>query len=153
VRSFSPAVACRISLLSGLFKGRSTRGKTVVVAGEGEALVPPCRRIVSSQEGSDRLLKFFTLLDFSTAHNFHRLTRHDPICLVLSVELLQFYYSSSSTASRGNRLGLNRILRAYNLELNSRVVPVAILRVFIAPPAALGWWEFRLGSDRTQRPG
>jgi hypothetical protein len=25
--------------------------------------------------------------------------------------------------------------------------------VFIAPPAALGWWEFRLGSDRTQRPG
>jgi hypothetical protein len=25
--------------------------------------------------------------------------------------------------------------------------------VFIAPPAALWWWEFRLGSDRTQRPG
>jgi hypothetical protein len=24
---------------------------------------------------------------------------------------------------------------------------------FIAPPAALGRWEFRLGSDRTLRPG
>jgi len=44
--------------------------------------------------GSEPLGKFSTLFDFSTVCQKDWLYRHDPICRVLSVELLQFYYST-----------------------------------------------------------
>jgi len=42
--------------------------------------------------GSEPLGKFSTLFDFSTVYQKDWLYRHDPICRVLSMELLQFYY-------------------------------------------------------------
>ena len=46
--------------------------------------------------GSEPLGKFSTLLDSSTAYKNTHSSRHDPFCRVLSMELLQFYYSISS---------------------------------------------------------
>jgi hypothetical protein len=51
------------------------------------------RRILSSTVGSEPFGKFSTLLDSSTAYKNPDLSRHDPLCRVLSMELLQFYYS------------------------------------------------------------
>jgi len=51
------------------------------------------RRILSSTVGSESLGKFSTLFDSSTACKNSDLSRHDPLCRVLSMELLQFYYS------------------------------------------------------------
>ena len=53
------------------------------------------RRILSTQAGSDRFGKFSTLFDFSTGYKATVLIRSDPKCSVLSMELLQFYYSPS----------------------------------------------------------
>ena len=51
------------------------------------------RRILSSLVGSEPLGKFSTLFDFSTVYQKDWFYRHDPICRVLSMEILQFYYS------------------------------------------------------------
>ena len=51
------------------------------------------RRILSSTVGSEPLRKFSTLSDSSTAYQHIDSRRHDPICSVLNMELLQFYYS------------------------------------------------------------
>jgi hypothetical protein len=51
------------------------------------------RRILSSTVGSEPLGKFSTLLDSSTAYKHADSHRYDPFCRVLSMELLQFYYS------------------------------------------------------------
>jgi hypothetical protein len=51
------------------------------------------RRILSSTVGSEQLRKFSTLSDSSTAYQHIDSRRHDPICSVLNMELLQFYYS------------------------------------------------------------
>jgi hypothetical protein len=62
----------------------------------GRAIEPPraeAQRILSSTVGSERFGKFSTLLDSSTACKHADSHRHDPICRVLSMELLQFYYT------------------------------------------------------------
>ena len=62
----------------------------------GGGVEPPkaeARRILSTQVGSDPFGKFSTLLDFSMAYKPNELRQDDPICTVLMVELLQFYYS------------------------------------------------------------
>jgi hypothetical protein len=51
------------------------------------------RRILSSQASSDPFGKFSTLFDFSTGYKANVLIRSDSTCSVLSMELLQFYYS------------------------------------------------------------
>ena len=51
------------------------------------------RRILSTQAISDPFGKFSTLFDFSTGYKANVLIRSDPKCFVLSMELLQFYYS------------------------------------------------------------
>src|SRR5215467_4470406 len=51
------------------------------------------RRILSTRAGSDPFGKFSTLFYFSTSYKTSVLMRSDPICSVLSMELLQFYYS------------------------------------------------------------
>jgi hypothetical protein len=56
------------------------------------------RRILSSTAGSEPLGKFSTLLDSSIAYKNSDSNRHDPFCRVLSVELLQFYYSGRRLA-------------------------------------------------------
>jgi hypothetical protein len=53
---------------------------------------PEDRRILSSQAGSEPFGKFSTLPYFSSAYKSHELHRYDPKCLVMSMELLQFYY-------------------------------------------------------------
>ena len=47
----------------------------------------------SSEIISEPLGKFSTLPDSSTAYQHAVSHRHDPICRVLNMELLQFYYS------------------------------------------------------------
>jgi hypothetical protein len=69
----------------------------------GGGVEPPtaeARRILSSQAGSEPLLKFSTLLDFSIDSKFNLLSRHDPTRLMLSMEVLQFYYDVLSTGSK-----------------------------------------------------
>ena len=64
----------------------------------GGGVEPPraeARRILSSHVGSDPFRKFSTLLYFSTAYKSTQLNRCDLICTVLTMELLQFYYSDS----------------------------------------------------------
>lgn len=63
--------------------------------GGGEPPRAGARRILSTQVGSDPFRKFSTLLDFSMAYKSTELRQDDPICTVLIVELLQFYYSTS----------------------------------------------------------
>jgi hypothetical protein len=68
---------------------------------ESEGFEPPIPvkvcRFSSSQAGSDPFGKFSTLFDFSTGYNRDVLIRSAPKCSVLSMELLQFYYSSFTT--------------------------------------------------------
>jgi hypothetical protein len=62
----------------------------------GVGVEPPrteVRRILSTQKGSDPFGKFSTLLYFSTAYKSDESSRHGLICTVLTIELLQFYYS------------------------------------------------------------
>ena len=59
------------------------------------------RRILSSTLGSEPLGKFSTLLDFSTVYQRADSHRHDPICRVLNMELLQFYYSRMVSFAQG----------------------------------------------------
>jgi hypothetical protein len=59
----------------------------------------PAQGIISTQGRSDRFLKFSTLLYFSAAHKASVLIRYDWICGVLTMELLQFYYSRQLTRS------------------------------------------------------
>ena len=65
--------------------------------GGGEPLGEPrragARRILSSTVGSEPLGKFSTLPDSSIAYQEWVLTRSDRLCPVLTMELLQFYYS------------------------------------------------------------
>ena len=56
------------------------------------------RRILSTQAGSDPFGKFSTLFPFSTGYKASELIRYDPKCSVLSMELLQFYYSGKVTS-------------------------------------------------------
>jgi hypothetical protein len=53
---------------------------------------------------SERLGKFSTLLDYLTPYKNADSFHHDPICRVLNMELLQFYYSPSvqSEALKGH---------------------------------------------------
>jgi hypothetical protein len=51
------------------------------------------RRILSSTVGSEPLGQFSTLPDSSTAYQHTDSHRHDPICPVLNMKLLQFYDS------------------------------------------------------------
>jgi hypothetical protein len=51
------------------------------------------RGIYNTQKGSAPFRKFSTLLHFSTAYKSARLHRCDAIRPVLTIELLQFYYS------------------------------------------------------------
>jgi len=60
-------------------------------------------RILSSTVGSEPLGKFSTLPDSSTSYEHTDSSHHDPICLVLNMELLQFYYSGGSSVSRLER--------------------------------------------------
>src|SRR5438067_11498938 len=64
---------------------------------ESEGFEPPIPvkvcRFSSSQADSDAFGKFSTLLYFSTAYKEHILIGHDSKCSVLSMKLLQFYYS------------------------------------------------------------
>jgi len=64
---------------------------------EGEGFEPPVRFPVqwfsSSRAGSEPFGKFSTLFAFSTAYKAHVLICYDPKCSILSIELLQFYYS------------------------------------------------------------
>ncbi len=61
------------------------------------------RRILSSTAGSDLLGKFSTLLYFSTGYQTCLLHRYDPICRVLNMELLRFYYSVRATRKLASR--------------------------------------------------
>jgi len=74
---------------------------------EGEGFEPPVpfrvQRFSSTQAGSDRFGKFSTLFDFSTAYKSRLFHRSDPICGVLAIELLQFYYSQVRTPRLGER--------------------------------------------------
>ena len=58
------------------------------------------RRILNSTVSSERLGKFSTLPDSSTSYQHDDSHRHDPICRVLKMELLQFYYSWSDRTGR-----------------------------------------------------
>ncbi len=73
-------------------------GKVLGMA-EGEGFEPPVpfrvHRFSSSQKGSAPFEKFSTLLHFSTAYKPAALIRYGPIRHVLTIELLQFYYSGS----------------------------------------------------------
>jgi hypothetical protein len=60
------------------------------------------RRILSSTQGSEPFRKFSTLLDSSTAYKHADSHRHDPFCLVLNMELLQFYYSGRAIRELAN---------------------------------------------------
>ena len=64
----------------------------------GGGIEPPqafwALRILSSTVGSEPLGKFSTLLDFSTAYQHGHSHGCDPICGVLNMKLLQFYYSN-----------------------------------------------------------
>jgi len=53
------------------------------------------RRILSAQKGSAPFGKFSTLLYFSTGYKSVKLPLSDPILTVLTMELLQFYYSDT----------------------------------------------------------
>jgi hypothetical protein len=48
--------------------------------------------------GSEPLGKFSTLLDSSMAYKNSDSHRYDPICRVLNMELLQFYYSQTAAS-------------------------------------------------------
>jgi hypothetical protein len=65
---------------------------------EGEGFEPPVRFPVqwfsSTQAGSDPFRKFSTLFYFSMGYKGADVRRYDPICFVLSIGLLQFYYSA-----------------------------------------------------------
>lgn len=50
---------------------------------------------MSTQAGSDPFRRFSALLDFSTGYKENVLIGYDQECLVLTMELLQFYYSRS----------------------------------------------------------
>jgi hypothetical protein len=71
----------------------------------GGATEPPkgflLQRILSSTVGSAPLGKFSTLLYFSTGYRKRKLNRCDPIRRVLSMELLQFYYSRMVARAEG----------------------------------------------------
>ncbi len=46
------------------------------------------------------------------------------------------------------------LIKLFNLNVGIFVTEIGKVRTLvIAPPAAPGWREFRLDSDRTQRPG
>jgi hypothetical protein len=70
-----------------------TKGHLWCREGESNPQGTKYRRILSSTVGSEQLGKFSTLLDSSTAYKNADSFRHDPFCRVLSMELLQFYYS------------------------------------------------------------
>ncbi len=79
----------------------------------GGGVEPPraeARRILSTQEGSDWLAKFFTLPDPSTGYKKCVLIRFDRSCTVLNMELLHFYYSWCDTQSGEERSPCNNPL-------------------------------------------
>ena len=73
---------------------RNHRSNLLVPGGGVEPPRAEARRILSTQRGSPPFGKFPTLSHFSTAYKLDELNRSDPICTVLTIELLQFYYSS-----------------------------------------------------------
>ena len=73
--------------------------KILAPGGELPPEVLKHRRILSSLVSSDPFGKFSTLFDFSTGYKGADVHRYDPICSVLSIELLQFYYSATTAAS------------------------------------------------------
>jgi hypothetical protein len=73
---------------------RNHRSNLLVPGGGVEPPRAEARRILSTQRGSAPFGKFSTLSHFSTAYKRDELNRSDPICTVLTIELLQFYYSS-----------------------------------------------------------
>jgi hypothetical protein len=81
-----------------------------IVAGVAEA-----RRILSSTVGSESLVKFFTLLESSTAYKNSDSYRYDPFCRILNMELLQFYYSGRAT---GDSLTWPRFRLEFSMSVN-----------------------------------
>jgi hypothetical protein len=75
-------------------KSLRTKNESVVPGGEVEPPRAEARRILSTQKGSAPFGKFSTLLYSSTGYKSATLNRYDPICTALTIELLQFYYSS-----------------------------------------------------------
>ena len=73
---------------------------------------------------ADRLWKFLTLLDSSTSYNRCVVIPVDGICVVLSMELLQFYYSHRSCRVGGHARRHPKIMRTgpSNLLGNDRVL-------------------------------
>ncbi len=83
----------------GCFSVRDWGGHRHPILVPGGGVEPPRpegRRILSTQKSSEPFGKFSTPLDSSTAYNSAKLSCCDPICTVLSLELLQFYYSVPS---------------------------------------------------------
>ena len=69
------------------------------------------QRFSNSQEGSDQFRKFSTVPDSSMTYQHRVLSCSDPFCAILSIGLLQFYYSPQ------NRKGA-----VLSWEKNTRVV-------------------------------
>src|SRR5690242_3169981 len=91
------------------------------------------RRILSSQAGSEPFGKFSTLSDFSTGSNLIMLIGSNSKCSVLSMELLQFYYSpqemipfsnldgSQAVLARGCTYAATRCSELFRIFKNSRM--------------------------------
>ncbi len=89
---------CAIAAISRDFRSNAAEFLCIPdCVAEREGFEPPIPfrvcRFSSTQKGSDRFGKFFTVFYFSTAYKSDKLIRCDPICRVLTIELLQFYYS------------------------------------------------------------
>ena len=61
------------------------------------------RRILSTRAGSDLFRKFSTLFDSSTGYKPIISISSDGKCSVLSIELLQFYYSGTMEITIGRK--------------------------------------------------
>ena len=110
----------------------------------------PVRRFSSSLVGSEPFRKFSTLLDSSTAYKSNELDRYGPICTVLTMELLQFYYGRNSFTScvgfgsseHGPRRWWETVALTLTIRSMSRVekrrsdgsLPVATGGAFATPP-------------------
>ena len=71
--------------------------------------------------GSEPFGKFSTLLDSSTAYKNADLSRYDPFCRILNMELLQFYYSASSDKDPADRVGERPRTRSVVNESNGDI--------------------------------
>jgi hypothetical protein len=89
---------------TSVLQPKSRRIKKLVPGGELNPQGAKHRRILSTQAGSEPFGKFSALHDSSTAYQTVVLTDCDPFGRVLSIELLQFYYSQRRTQVRSHCL-------------------------------------------------